>query len=39
MNEFKQRNYSFSKEQLAFAREIIEQMKVKLVELQKVKEN
>jgi len=39
MNEFKERNYSFSKEQLAFAREIIEQMKVKLIELQKVKED
>jgi DNA repair exonuclease SbcCD nuclease subunit len=39
MNELKQKKYSFSKEQLAFAHEIIEQMKTKLIELQKVKED
>jgi hypothetical protein len=38
LKELKEKNYSFTKEQLEFAHEVIAQMKSKLIELQKVKE-
>jgi DNA repair exonuclease SbcCD nuclease subunit len=39
MAELKEKNYSFTKEQLIFAHEVIDQMKAKLIELQKTKED